>query len=156
MERVYLTQEGHDKMMQELEYLKNVKRREISSAIGQARLLGDLKENAEYHAAKEAASHNEARIHDLEDKLSRAEIVDENTVPDDRVCFGITVKLKDLESDEEIEYNLVGNEEADPIAGKISVSSPVGKALLGHKVNETVTIEVPAGTLQYKITAISR
>ncbi|MBN2483076.1 MAG: transcription elongation factor GreA [Candidatus Omnitrophica bacterium] len=156
MERVYLTQEGHDKMMQELEYLKKVKRREISSAIGQARLLGDLKENAEYHAAKEAASHNEARIHELEDKLSRAEIVHENAVPDDRVCFGVTVKLKDLESEEEIEYNLVGNEEADPIAGKISVSSPVGKALLGHKVNEIVTIEVPAGTLQYKITAISR
>lgn len=118
--------------------------------------MGDLKENAEYHAAKEAASHNEGRIQDLEDKLSRAEIVDGSTLSADSVCFGVMVKLKDLESDEEIEYNLVGNEEADPIAGKISISSPVGKALLGHKVDEVVKIEVPAGILEYKIISISR
>ncbi len=156
MERVYFTQQGYEKMIQELEHLKNVKRREISQAIEQARLLGDLKENAEYHAAKEAASHNEAKIHDMEDKLSRAEIVDESAVPDDKVCFGVTVKLKDVESDEETEYSLVGNEEADPVSGKISVTSPVGKALLGHKVDEIVKIEVPAGTLEYKIISISR
>ena len=156
MERVYLTQQGYEKMIQELEHLKNVKRREISQAIEQARLLGDLKENAEYHAAKEAASHNEAKIQDMEDKLSRAEIVDETAVSDDKVCFGVTVKLKDVESDEETEYSLVGNEEADPVSGKISVTSPVGKALLGHKVDEIVKIEVPAGTLEYKIISISR
>jgi len=156
MERVYLTQQGYEKMIQELEHLKNVKRREISQAIEQARLLGDLKENAEYHAAKEAASHNEAKIHDMEGKLSRAEIVDETAVSDDKVCFGVTVKLKDVESDEETEYSLVGNEEADPVSGKISVTSPVGKALLGHKVDEIVKIEVPAGTLEYKIISISR
>jgi transcription elongation factor GreA len=115
-----------------------------------------LKENAEYHAAKEASSHNEARIRDLEDKLSRVEIIDERKVDISKAFIGAKVTLLDLETDDQVEYMLVGSEEADPVKGLISTSSPVGKALLGHSVGEEVTISVPAGDLQYKIVNITR
>ena len=153
---MYLTREGYEKLMQELEYLKKVKRKEISVATEHARQLGDLKENAEYHAAKEAMAYNEKRIRELEDKLSRAEIVDATKSPTDAVCVGTKVKLVDAETGEEVEYSLVGAEEADPAEGLISVASPVGKALLGHKVGEIVEITIPAGILKYKIAEISR
>ncbi|MBU2102955.1 MAG: transcription elongation factor GreA [Candidatus Omnitrophota bacterium] len=155
MERVYLTRDGYEKLMQELEHLKNVKRREIAAATEHARQLGDLKENAEYAAAKEAMSYNEKRIHELEDKLSRAEIIDNSKSALDAVCVGVKVKLSDLDSGEEIEYSLVGPDEANPVEGLISIVSPVGKALLGHKVDEVVEIAIPAGILKYKIVAIT-
>jgi transcription elongation factor GreA len=154
MERTYLTREGYEKLMHELEYLKLVKRKEISAAVEHARLLGDLKENAEYDAAKEALAFNEKRIHELENKLSTAEII-ENKESANSVCLGIKVKIADVDSGEEIEYNMVGPDEADPANGFISISSPVGKALLGHKENDTVEINIPAGTLKYKIVKIS-
>jgi len=154
MERTYLTREGYEKLMHELEHLKIVKRKELSSAVEHARLLGDLKENAEYDAAKEALAFNEKRIHELENKLSTAEII-ENKTAINSVCLGAKVKIVDVDSNEEIEYSMVGPDEADPVNGFISINSPVGKALLGHKENDVVEINIPAGTLKYKIVKIS-
>jgi len=156
MERVYLTREGYEKLTEELEFLKNVKRREFSSAIEQARALGDLKENAEYHAAKEALAHNEARVHELEDKLSRVEIIDNAGVDANKAFLGAKLLIVDLDTSDEEHYLLVGPDEADPLEGMISVTSPVGKALLGHAVGEEIKIDVPAGILRYKIKEITR
>jgi transcription elongation factor GreA len=153
---IYLTREGHRKLTEELEYLKTVKRRELSKAIGAARAHGDISENAEYDAAKEAQGLNEKRIAELEDKLARGRILDDEDIPKDQVLLGATVTLKDLDTEEEMSYTLVSEEEADYNTGKISAASPVGQALLGHKINSTVEIKVPAGTLKYKILKISR
>lgn len=156
MERVYLTRAGYEKLIEELEHLKKVKRKEISAAIEHARSLGDLKENAEYHSAKDAMAANEARVLELEDKLSRVEIIEDNKIDADKAYIGAKLKLLDLDSDDEIEYTLVGQEEANAIEGLISVTSPVGKALLGHKEGEVIKVDVPAGILEYKIIKISR
>jgi transcription elongation factor GreA len=153
---VYLSREGYEKLRRELEQLKTSKRREISKAIGEARAHGDLSENAEYTYAKEAQGLNEKKIAELEDKLSRAKLIDESVMAKDEILIGAKVKLKDLGSGEELEYSLVAEEEADYSAGKISVTSPVGEALLGHKENDTVKIKIPAGTLTYKVIKISR
>lgn len=153
---VYLTHEGYEKLRKELEYLQNVKRKELSKAIGEARAHGDISENAEYTYAKEAQGLNEKKIAELEDKLSRAKLIDESAMSKDEVLIGARVKLKDLDSGEELEYALVSEEEADYEANKISVTSPVGEALLGRKENETVKIKVPAGTLRYKVLKITR
>ncbi|MCF7893641.1 MAG: transcription elongation factor GreA [Candidatus Omnitrophica bacterium] len=155
MERVHLTQEGYEKLSHELEYLKQKKRKEISAAIEHARSLGDLKENAEYHAAKEAMATNEQKVRELEDKLSRAEIIDTKNVDTDKAYLGAKVKLKDLESGEEIIYKLVGQDEANPAQELISISSPVGKSLLGRKKGDTVKVEAPVGLLSYEIVEIS-
>jgi transcription elongation factor GreA len=152
---IYLTQEGYEKLVNELERLKTVKRRSLSKAIGEARALGDISENAEYDAARDAQAHNEKQIVELEDKLAQVRILDKN-IPKDEVLIGATVKLKDMNSDEELEYTLVSELEADYNQNKISVSSPVGGGLLGHKKNEIVEITIPAGTLKYKIIEISR
>ena len=153
---IYLTREGYQKLMEGLEFLKTVKRRELSKAVGEARAHGDLSENAEYDAAKEAQALNEKRIAELEEKLSRGRILDDENIPKDEVLIGATVRLKDLDSEEELEYTLVSEVEADYAQGKISISSPVGQGLLGHKENEIVEIKTPAGTLRYKILKISR
>ena len=154
--RIYLTQDGFHKLHDELEYLKNTKRREIAKALEHARALGDLRENAEYSAAKEALAENERRIHELENKLARAEIVSDSNVPTDQAFIGARVKVLDLDTEQEDEYTLVGADEANPIEGLISVTSPVGKALLGKGIGDEVDIDVPAGTLKYKIIFISR
>lgn len=153
---IYLSRDGYEKLRQELERLKTTKRRQLSKAIGDARAHGDISENAEYDAAKDAQGLNEKKIAELEDKLSRAQILDDENIPKDEVLIGATVKLKDMDSGEELEYILVAEEEADYSAGKISVSSPVGSGLLNHKENEVVKIKIPAGTLTYKILKISR
>lgn len=153
---VYLTHEGFEKLRKELEQLQNVKRREISKAIAEARAHGDLSENAEYTYAKEAQALNEKKIAELEDKLARAKLIDENAMSKDEILIGAKVNLKDLDSGEELEYSLVSEEEADFSSGKISVTSPVGEALIGRKVDETVKIKVPAGTLRYKVLKITR
>jgi len=153
---VYLTHEGYEKLRKELENLQNVKRKELSKAIGEARAHGDLSENAEYTYAKEAQGLNEKKIAELEDKLSRAKLIDESAMSKDEILIGARVKLKDMDSGEELEYALVSEEEADYSANKISITSPVGEALLGHKQDETVKIKVPAGILRYKIIKITR
>jgi transcription elongation factor GreA len=156
MGEVYLTKKGYEKLSEELEYLKTVRRREISKAIGTAREHGDLSENAEYDAAKDAQGHNEKRISELEEKLSRVRIIEDQDIPHGEVLIGATVKLKDLDNGEELEYTLVSEEESDYEQNKISITSPVGMGLLSHKENEEVDIKVPAGTLRYKILKISR
>lgn len=155
-ESFYLTHEGHEKLRKELEHLKTVKRRELSKAIGEARAHGDLSENAEYDAAKNAQGLNEKKIAELEEKLSRAKILDDSQMPHDEVLIGATVTLRDLDTKQEIQYMLVSEEEADLASGKISVTSPVGKALIGHKVGKLVEVEVPAGVFTYKILKIER
>lgn len=156
MERVHLTRDGYEKLARELEYLKNIKRKELSQAIGHARSLGDLRENAEYAAAKEALAFNEKRISELEDILSRVEIINESKIGKDKIYLGAKVTLLDLDTDEESRYVLVAAAEADPMVGLISVNSPVGKALLGRKVDEVIRINVPAGVINYKIVEIER
>jgi transcription elongation factor GreA len=153
---VYLTHEGYEKLRKELEHLQNTKRREISKAIAEARAHGDLSENAEYTYAKEAQALNEKKIAELENKLTRAKLIDENVMTADEVLIGAKVSLKDLDSGEEIGYALVSEEEADCASNKISVTSPVGSALIGHKEGDTVKIKVPAGTLRYKVLKITR
>lgn len=156
MDEIYLTREGYERLVEELEFLKNVRRRELSRAIGEARSHGDISENAEYDAAKEAQALNEQKIAQMQENLSRARVLDDENIPRDEVLIGAKVKLKDLDSGEELEYRLVSEMEADYAQGKISVSSPVGSALLNHKENETVAIKIPAGNLRYKILNISR
>lgn len=156
MNEIYLTEAGHRKLLEELEHLKTVKRRELSKAVGEARAHGDITENAEYDAAKDAQALNEKKIAELEDKLSRARILDDENIPDGEVLIGATVRLKDLTSQEELEYTLVSEMEANYAEGKISITCPVGQGLLGHKENEIVEIKIPAGVLRYKILKISR
>ena len=156
MADVYLTREGHRKLMDELGYLKTVKRRQLSEAIGQARAHGDISENAEYDAAKDAQGMNEKRVAELEEKLAHCHILDDSAMSKDEVLIGATVKTKDMATDEELEYMLVSEIEADYEHNKISVTSPVGKGLLGYKVGEVAEIKIPAGTLKYKIIKISR
>ena len=155
-EGVFLTKQGYEKLRKELKVLKGVKRREIADALEKARLLGDLSENAEYDAAKQEQAINEGRIYELETRLSRARIIEDENISKDKVYIGAKVKLIDSESNEEIEYMLVTEDEADFSQGKISISSPVGKALLGKKKGEVVNIRIPAGALKYKIIKISR
>jgi transcription elongation factor GreA len=156
MTKIYLTEKGYKQLKDELEVLKTKKRRQLSDEIGKARALGDISENAEYHAAKEAQGLNEKRISELEDKLANAQIIDESRMSSDEVLIGATVKVKDIDTSEEEIYTIVSEAESDFSQGKISVTSPIGKALLGHKKGDVLDIDVPAGTLKYKIISISR
>ncbi len=148
---IYLTRAGLNKLQAQLEEMKTSGRQKIAKAIGEARAQGDISENAEYDAAKEAQAHNEARISDLETKLANVRIIENENIPSDKVYIGAHVTLKDLDTGEKIKYMLVSGEEANFEENKISVFSPIGKGLLGHKEGEEVEIKVPAGTLRYKI-----
>lgn len=150
-----ITKKGREKLEAELKALKD-KRPGISQAIGDARAFGDLRENSEYHAAREAQALNEAKIRQLEDKLARAVLIDENKLPDDIIVILSNVKLRDLDSDDIEEYTLVGEGEDDPLNGKILVTSPLAQGLLGHKKGAKVSIDVPAGKLNYEILEIGR
>jgi len=153
---IYLTQAGYEKLVHELEYMKNEKRRGFSKAIGEARAHGDLSENAEYDAAKDAQAANEAKIAELEFKLSRARIIENENIPSDEILIGATALLRDTDTDKEYTYTLVSELEADYAQGKISVTSPLGKGLLGHKEGQDIEITVPAGTRHYRVLKISR
>ena len=156
MGRVYLTKEGYEKIRSELERLQTKERPIVIKAISTAREFGDLSENAEYHAAKERQAFLESKIAELSDKLLRSEIIDERKMPKDKAYLGATVKLKDLKSNQEIEYTLVSTDESDFEQNKISTQSPIGRALLGKGIGEQVEAKVPVGTLHYEILAISR
>ena len=156
MSEIFLTKKGYQKLLEELEYLKTTKRRQLAKAVGEARSHGDISENAEYDASKEAQGMNEKRIAELEGKLAGARILEDQGIGSDEVLIGATVRLKDLDRDEEVEYTLVAGVEADYAQNKISVSSPVGEGLLNHKEGDEVEIKVPAGVLRYKILKISR
>ena len=156
MKKIILTQKKYDELLKELGYLKTTKRRELSREIGIAREKGDISENAEYDAAKDAQGMLEKRIVELDDKLSRATIMENVEIASDKAYIGATIKVKDISSGDESNYTLTAQEEANFSEGKISVDSPIGKALLGHKVGDSVEIKVPAGILKYKILKIIR
>lgn len=155
MERIPLTPEGHRKLTEELERLMKVERPANVKAIAEARSHGDLSENAEYHAAKERQSFIEGRINELQDKLSRAQVIDPSKINHNKVAFGAKVKVLDLETDAEQVFMLVGSEEADARKGRISMSSPVGRALMGREVGDVAVIRAPAKTIEYEITEIA-
>ncbi|MCR4895852.1 MAG: transcription elongation factor GreA [Lachnospiraceae bacterium] len=151
-----LTYEGLTQYEKELHELKVVRRQEVAQKIKEAREQGDLSENAEYDAAKDEQRDIEARIEELEKILKNAEIVDEDEVDLGKINIGCVVRLLDMEESEELEYKIVGSTEADSLQGKISNESPVGKALIGHKVGEAVDVSTPAGVFTYKILDIQR
>jgi transcription elongation factor GreA len=152
-DKVPMTPGGAQKLKDELARLKE-ERPKISREIGIAREHGDLSENAEYHAAKERQGLVEARIKDIEDKLSRAEVIDPTKLSGDRVRFGATVQLTNLDTDEETKYQIVGADEADINHGLISVSAPLARALIGKSIGDEVVVQLPAGTRRYEIGGI--
>ena len=154
VERIPMSETGFKLLKNELGRLEKVDRFEIAKAIGIAREHGDLKENAEYHAAKERQGHIEGRILELKDKLSRAEVIDCSTVDTTRAVFGTVVSLLDLDSDEEITYQLLGPEEADVKKGSISVLSPLGRSLLGKEIGDEVITKTPGGKREFEVVNI--
>ncbi|QLY79593.1 MULTISPECIES: transcription elongation factor GreA [Clostridium] len=154
--KVILTYEGVKKLEEELEFLKTVKRKEITEKIKVALGYGDLSENSEYDEAKNEQAFTEGRILQLENMLKNAVVVDESEISTDRVSIGSKVKIKDYEFDEEVEYVIVGSAEADPINYKISNESPVGAGLLGKKVGDVVEITVPEGVNKFEVLGIRR
>ncbi|MGX1307623.1 transcription elongation factor GreA [Amorphus suaedae] len=151
MEKVPMTPEGYAALEVELKRRTSVERPRIIQAISEARAHGDLSENAEYHAAKEAQSHNEGRVLEIEDQISRAEVIDVAKLSGDSVKFGATVTLVDEDTDEEKTYKIVGDVEADAKAGKVSISSPIARALIGKTVGDTVEVAAPGGARSYEI-----
>ena len=151
-----LTYEGLRQYEDELHDLKVVKRKEVAEKIKEAREQGDLSENAEYDAAKDEQRDIESRIEELEKILKNAEVVVEDEVDLDKINIGCKVRIRDMEYKEDVEYKIVGSTEANSLKGKISNESPVGKALIGRKVGETVSVETQAGTLKYKVLEIQR
>jgi len=150
-----MTAGGHVALLDEVKHLKTVERPRIIQAIQEARAHGDLSENAEYHAAKEQQSYMEARVAELEDKLSRAEVIDVSKLSGDTVKFGATVTVVDEDTDEEASYQIVGDFEADVKQGKISISSPIARALIGKSVGDTVEVNTPGGGKSYEILKVA-
>lgn len=155
MEKTPLTPAGFAALEQELKHRQQVERPRIIQAIAEARALGDLSENAEYHAAKEQQGLNEGRILELESLIGRAEVIDASKLSGGRIQFGATVKLFDEDTEEERIYQIVGEPEADVRAGKVSLSSPVGRALIGKGVGDVVEVNTPGGGKSYEIVAVS-
>lgn len=151
----YMTKEGYDRKMEELTYLESVKRPEISRAIAEARDKGDLSENAEYDAAKEAQGMLEMKIAQLKELVANARIIDESKLNTDEVQMLTRVRIRNTENDRESEYTIVADSEADMKAKKIGMSTPLARGLMGHKKGETVEINVPAGLMKYEILDIS-
>ena len=153
-ERAPMTQQGYDNLEAELKRLKTQDRPRIVKEIETARAHGDISENAEFHAAKERQSHIETRILQVEDKLARAQVIDPSGQSTESVRFGLTVDLLDTETDEEVSYTIVGEDESDIANGRISVSSPIARALLGKAVDDEVIVQVPKGKRNFEIQAI--
>ncbi len=152
---ILLTQEGYNKIEEELEYLKTEKRSEIAERIKVALGFGDLSENSEYDEAKNAQAQNEIKIVDLENKLRYAKIINESEIDTKTVQVGNTVKIRDLDFDEDFEYTIVGSTEVDLSQNKISNESPIGLALIGAKKNQVVEVQIPDGVAKYKVLGIS-
>ncbi|MBM4226647.1 MAG: transcription elongation factor GreA [Gammaproteobacteria bacterium] len=155
MSKSPMTVVGAQRLREELHRLKTVERPRITNAIAEARALGDLKENAEYHAAREQQSFSEGRIAEIEGKLANAEIIDVTKVnANGRVVFGATVKLLNLNTEDEVAYRIVGEDEADIKAGLVSINSPVARGLIGKQAGDEVTIQVPNGVAEYEILSV--
>jgi transcription elongation factor GreA len=154
-DRIPMTREGYDKLKAELDRFRSVEMIEITKRVATAREMGDLSENAEYHAAREDQGILQARINDLSDRIARAVIVDPTNLPKDTVVFGSKVRVMDLDIDEEETFELVGPGQENPDKGRILSTSPIGQGLIGRKKGETVKIEVPRGTIRFKVLEIS-
>ena len=155
MERIPMTLSGYKKIEDEIKQLKSVERPEVIRMIAEAREHGDLSENAEYHAAKERQSFIEGRVMELEDMMSRAEVIDAASLSGDSIKFGATVTVIDEDTEEERTYQIVGDIEADVKEGRVSISSPIARALIGKKEGETVEVNTPGGGRCYEITRVS-
>lgn len=153
--KIPMTRKGHEQIREELDRLRKIERPKVIQAISEARAHGDISENAEFLAAKERQSFIEGRIKELETQLVDAEVIDTSQLPSDKVVFGTTVTLLDIETKQKKQYTLVGQGEADLKNGQISVQSPVGRALIGHKAGDKVTVSTPAKTIQYQILEIT-
>ena len=151
MARIPITKKGYEALQTELERYKKVERPKNIRDIEEARAHGDISENAEFEAAKERQSHIDGRIRDLEHKLAEAQIIDTSNLSTEKVVFGATVTVRDLQSDKEQRYTLVGQDEADLKNGKISVQSPVGRALIGKRVGDTLEVQTPAKVAEYEV-----
>ena len=154
--QITVTDEGLKKLNEQLEYLKTVKRKEVVEAIRVALSFGDLSENSEYDEAKNEQAKVEAQISELEETLKHVKVISDSDVTTDAVSVGCCVKVLDVEFDEEIEYTVLGSTESDPLANKISDQSPIGKAIIGAKVGDEVTVEAPGGDLVLRILEITR
>lgn len=153
---VPITLRGAEALKDELKQLKTVARPQVVAAIAEAREHGDLKENAEYHAAREQQSFIEGRIQELEGTLSQSQVIDPASLPQDgRVVFGVTVSLLNIDNDAEVKYQIVGDYESDIKLNRISVSSPIARALIGKEIDDVVTVQAPGGNIEYEIVAIS-
>ena len=150
-----MTKEGFNKLREELERLKRVDRAEAIQAMNEAAAHGDLTDNADYRVAKERRDYVEGRIKELDDKLARAQVIETKDLNKNRVVFGCTILLGDLETNRQVKYQIVGADEADIRNGRISVNSPVAKALIGHQIGDVVRVLVPSGTKEYEILEIS-
>ena len=150
-DKVPMTADGYDQMQDELKHLKSVERPAVIVAIAEAREHGDLSENAEYHAARERQSFIEGRVAELEDKISRAQIIDPSKLSGDTVKFGATVTVVDEDTDEETTYQIVGEAEADVKNGRIAVTSPIARALIGKQVSDSIEVATPKGARAYEI-----
>ena len=153
---VLLTEEGYEKLEKELDNLVNVKRREVAKRIKVAREFGDISENSEYDDAKNEQAFIEGRIKEIKNMLRNARVVKDDEVTDKTVNIGTTVKLKDKDNDEIYSYTIVGAAESDPLNYKISHESPIGKSIIGHKIGDTVKVEVPSGIISYEVLSIEK
>ncbi|WP_136254879.1 transcription elongation factor GreA [Onishia niordana] len=155
MNKVPMTVDGETSLRKELEQLKSVERPEVIAAIAEAREHGDLKENAEYHAAREQQGFIEGRIQEIEGKLSVSQVIDVTKLPKTgKVIFGVTVDLINLDNDEEVRYRIVGEDEADIKSGRISVTSPIARALIGKEEGDVVVVKTPGGDVEYEIGSV--
>lgn len=155
MTKFPMTVQGARALEDELKHLKTVLRPQITQAIAEARELGDLKENAEYHAAREQQGMVEARIRDIEGRLQNAQVIDITSIaPTGKVIFGATVDIANVETDEQVSYQIVGDDEADIKAGKLSVSSPIARALIGKEEGDVVAVKTPSGLIEYEIVEV--
>ncbi|WP_108650013.1 transcription elongation factor GreA [Dongshaea marina] len=155
MNRIPMTVRGAEKLREELEHLKSVRRPEIIQAIAEAREHGDLKENAEYHAAREQQGFCEGRIQEIEAKLSCAQVIDVTKLPNHgRVVFGTTVKVYKTDTDQELTYQIVGDDESDIKQNRISVNSPIARALVGKEVDDVAVVMTPAGEVEYEVVEV--
>ena len=152
MQKFPMTLEGEKALRDELQHLKSVERPTVIAAIAEAREHGDLKENAEYHAAREQQGFIEGRIQDIEGKLSNCQVIDITTIPHSgKVLFGTAVSIINLDTDQEVEYKIVGEDEADIKNNRISISSPIARALIGKEEGDVVVVQIPSGSVEYEI-----
>ncbi|MFM2482902.1 transcription elongation factor GreA [Celerinatantimonas sp. YJH-8] len=155
MNQIPMTVQGAQKLREELDYLKSVRRPEITAAIAEAREHGDLKENAEYHAAREQQGFCEGRIQEIESKLSNVQVIDVTKIPNNgKVIFGSTVSLLNVDNEQEVSYRIVGDDEANIKENRISVNSPIARALIGKMIDDVVEVKTPGGVVEYEITQV--